>query len=58
MRFRESLGEFAFKGRIRAGSLEEVVLNPRGRGWVKYKPGRWVRAMRACQVEGSVLAEV
>ena len=35
MRFRESLGEFAFKGRIRAGSLEEVVLNPRGRGWVK-----------------------
>lgn len=29
--------------RIKAGSLEEVVLNPSGKEWVKYRPGRWGR---------------
>lgn len=32
--------------RIKAGSLEEVVLNPSGKEWVKYRPGRWVRVSK------------
>ena len=60
MRFRENPGEFAFRGRIRAGSLEEAVLDPSGKGWVKYRAGRWARVSesmrgggpRECKCEG------
>lgn len=50
MRFRESQGE--------AGSLEEVVLNLGSKGWVKYRPGRWVRQVQAFRVGGPACAKV
>lgn len=56
MRFRES-GRVRFQGRVRAGTPEEVGLTLSGTGWVKYRPGRWVRVNEYLPGRGPCVCE-